>query len=110
MNIDKHSTDLPIIEVRRFLAEYQFFLEGITFARITIRLYEVGDRVEWEQSHYIKTPEQLDPYSPSRTSEDSEEAALNGAIASLTSYYETAVRKGHKPDDDWLVPNAYFAK
>jgi len=57
----------------------------------------------YTQSHAIKTPEQAGPYWTSRPSNDSPGAALHQAIEGLVSYYRQAVKKGHTPDEDWLV-------
>lgn len=64
MNLDSIFDDLPLHNVRTFLAEYAFSLDGIDGTTIVIRLYQLGDKVTWNQSHHIKTPEQLGAYLP----------------------------------------------
>ena len=56
------------------------------------------------RSHAIKTPTQLGPYLPSRTFEDTPEAALCTAVSSITDYFRRAVDAGHVPAEEWLVP------
>ena len=94
---------------RRFLSEYQFNL-GELRPRVTIRLYEnlEARNVEFEQSHYIKTPLQAEPYMTSKYWGDDEGDALGKAINTLTMEYEGAIRSGKEPNDSWLVPNKYW--
>lgn len=54
-------------------------------------------------SHAIKTPLQATPYRTSRPWGDYPAYALHQAVSGLTMYFDEAVRKGHNPDDSWLV-------
>ena len=59
-------------------------------------------------SHYVHTPEQAAPYMTSRTSDDSEAAAIRRAISTTTSFLKMAIRNGHEPQESWLVANKDF--
>ena len=67
-----------------------------------------GAPYHFEVSHYAHTPEQATPYHPSRTSAESESEAIRQAISTTTSYIKSAIRAGHEPSDQWLVPNDRF--
>jgi hypothetical protein len=95
---------------RRLLSEHQFLI-GTLRQRITVRLYQSLERdcVEFEQSHFINTPLQIDAYRTSTPYGDDEDDALRLAVGfCLVQWYEQAVREGHQPDESWLVPNPRF--
>lgn len=94
---------------RKFLGEYKFHL-GTLEPEITIKLYSSfqDTRVQFEQSHFIHTPVQIDAYETSRPFNDNIDAALNQVLFGLTSHYESAVKAGHTPDNSWLVLNPNF--
>jgi hypothetical protein len=94
---------------RRFLSEHHFFVGRLT-QRITIRLYRSLERnwIEYDQSHFIHTPVQIDAYQPSTPFGDDEGEALHTVVFSLTQWYEQAVREGHEPNDSWLEKNPHF--
>lgn len=94
---------------RRLLSTYPFYLGDID-VRIRIHLYEPigGGKVEFEQSHVIKTPCQIDAYRTSRPWNDTEAAALDQVVSGFTRHYEEAVQAGHQPEASWLVVNANF--
>ncbi len=95
---------------RRFVSEYQFFV-GELPQMVAVRLYESLDRnwIEFEQSHFINTPLQIDAYRTSAPYGDNEDDALRLAVGfCLVQWYEQAVGEGHQPDESWLVPNPRF--
>ena len=95
---------------RRFISEHQFFV-GELPQRVTVRLYQSLDRdwIEFEQSHFINTPIQIDAYRTSTPFGDDEDDALHLAVGfCLVQWYEQAVGEGHQPDESWLVPNPRF--
>ena len=95
---------------RRFVSEHQFFV-GELPQRVTVRLYQSldGDWIEFEQSHFINTPLQIDAYRTSTPCGDDEDDALHLAVGfCLVQWYEQAVAEGHQPDESWLVPNPRF--
>ena len=95
---------------RRFVSEHQFFV-GELPQRVTVRLYQSLDRdwIEFEQSHFINTPLQIDAYRTSTPFGDDEDDALHLAVRfCLVQWYEQAVGEGHQPDESWLVPNPRF--
>jgi hypothetical protein len=102
-------SDEIIENPRKLLSEYQFILRDLS-PRITIRLYELigAAGIAFEQSHYIHTPMQAEPYIPSYPLGDYEASALQLAVTSLTQYYNDAVRQGHMPSNEWLSPNEHF--
>lgn len=103
--------DPLVTEARKLLGEYQFdFGEDDAEAKVTIRLWQyLGlEGVHFTMSHRVKTPEQQDPYSPSKSWEDDEASALHTALSALTMYWKMGVRAGHTPNASWLVPNKRF--
>lgn len=103
----KDALNNPAVEYpMQLVGEYKFRLKGI-LTEITIRLYKPfsSDGVEFQQSHFIKTPLQGTEYRTSRPSNSDEGSALHQVVHGLTSHYEAAVRAGHAPSEEWLVPN-----
>jgi hypothetical protein len=92
-------------EPRRLVAEYRFTVGVI--GPVALKLFKDLDSGKFvvEQSHFIKTPEQGDPYGLVEKPFDDEAYALHMTVASLTDYYKTAVKQGHEPSSNWLVPN-----
>jgi hypothetical protein len=62
----------------------------------------------YEVNAHVHTPTQFGPYYPSRTNYETEGLAVSAAIRDFTSFIEGAIRDGHKPSEDWLVPNTDF--
>ena len=101
---------------RKDIENVHIHLQTISFTlpelstRIFVRFYRTPNSslVRYEQSHFIKTPAQLDAYHPSRLHGADLGDAVGQAIIGITSYAKTAVEKGHKPDEAWLVPNSSF--
>src|SRR3990170_7432279 len=82
------------------------FLLGSLATRVCIRLHVGEDGLySWEQSHFIRTPLQIDAYRTSCPSSDTEERAWRAAFRTLTQQYEWALREGYKPENSWLLPN-----
>jgi hypothetical protein len=94
---------------REFISEHQLSLHGIAIP-VTIRLYKSvdGERIEFEQSHYIKTPLQEKPYKTDYSWGVDEKKALTRVMRTINEHYDEAVRKGHKSSESWLIPNEYF--
>lgn len=101
--------DLPVENISNEGSQYSFKLRGIPIT-ITVRLYrrEVRGPVWFEQSHWIKTPEQIGPYRTSRPFNDDEGSALRQAVTGLTQFYNIAVKAGHEPSNAWLIENKNF--
>jgi len=101
--------ETAIDSAKELLKEYQFTLKDISVP-ITIRLFKVfgAEGVHFTQSHFIHTPVQIDKYTTSRPCNDSLGAALHQVVFGFTSNYDVAVKKGHKPDAAWLIPNPNF--
>ncbi|WP_025591059.1 hypothetical protein [Agrobacterium tumefaciens] len=95
------------IEVVEFLPmSVGFRLRGIPTV-ITIRLEPIADGyTRFHRSHAIHTPSQIGPYRPSRDFDDEAAYAMNRAIKSIVDYYLEAVRAGHTPRAEWLVPSS----
>lgn len=70
---------------------------------ITLKRSDVG--IEFTQSHFIKTPLQIDAYRTSRPWNDTPGRALRQVITGLADHYGDAVRAGRAPDESWLVPH-----
>ena len=96
-------------EPRRLLREYQFFVGEIPVA-ITIGLYELigSKQIEFDQSHFIRTPDQIAPDTTIVRAWDSEGDALEAAISPFVEDYGAAVAEGYKPRESWLVRNEDF--
>jgi len=98
-----------ISDQRILLYECHFRLGKLT-PNIKVRIFYIIGYPEsyfYDQSHFIQTPIQVSLYSPSSFA-SSPRMALNGAIESLQSFYNAAIREGHVPDDNWLVANEDF--
>lgn len=107
---DVFTTDADAIDVAKELVkEYQFTLKDIS-TPITIRLYRVfgAEGIHFTQSHFIHTPVQAGKYATSRPWNDDLGAALHQVVSGITQYYNQAVKKGHAPDEAWLIPNERF--
>jgi hypothetical protein len=91
------------------IKQYQFSLKGIP-TTITVRLlrYFGSDKIHFTQSHYIKTPTQIDAYVTSHPYNNDADSALSQVVTGFTRFYSEAVSKGHAPSKDWLVANEYF--
>ena len=62
----------------------------------------------YEVNAHVHTPTQFGPYYPSRTNFQTESLAVSAAISDFTCFIEGAINQGHKPSEDWLVPNTDF--
>jgi len=80
--------------------------------RIKIKIYisnvTPSAPFHFEVSHNVHTPKQAGPYYPSRTSFESKCEAIRQAISTTTSFIKDALRAGHEPSENWLVPNDDF--
>lgn len=86
---------------------YAFRLKGMsTVVTVTLTPNAETGWVDYKLSHYIKTPEQMSKYVPSRQSGDYLEYALQRGVTTITDFYKIAVRNGHIPDDSWLIANS----
>ena len=94
---------------RRLVDEYAFSLEGIP-EMIRVRLYRVvGEQwIEMEQSHYLQTPGMASPVVSETGRYSSREEALDDVLHGFTEGYQGAVKAGHRPDVNWLLPNRDF--
>lgn len=80
--------------------------------RVRIRLVKrlADDKVGFEQSHFIRTPAQADPYTTNQRWAETEVDALEAAIRTLTRECESTIKQGHPPDASWLVENPNFQR
>jgi hypothetical protein len=103
--------DDPAIELpRQFVSEFKFSLKDIG-VEIRIKIYRFlsSSKFGFEQSHYIKTPQQGGPYRPGLAAFGNEAAALHQAVQSIMTHYEPAVQAGIEPCDEWMIPNQCFS-
>ncbi len=71
--------------------------------------YPINDEnIHFETSHFIHAPNKAGAYTTSRTSESTEEIALERAISTITEPYDSAISEGYIPSADWLVKNDFF--
>lgn len=97
-------------DVRILVREASFYLESLQ-TEIRIRLYirpEDEQTLYYETSHHLKTPLHRDRVASDRNYGASEAEAFHAAMTSLTDPYDDAVMSGHRPSEDWLVPNRFF--
>ena len=94
-----------ILGARRLVAEYNFRLEGI-LTPIRIWIYEgiTGDWVEAEQDYFLQAPGMKEPAVPESARYATAEEALREIVGGFREGYEQAVKAGHEPDSDWLMP------
>ena len=79
---------------------------------VKIKIYRTRlngmDLFDFSVSHHVHGPEQAGPYTPSRTTEDSERIAIDRAISTTTAFIKSNIQAGHTPSEDWLVQNEFF--
>ena len=99
-----------IVQAYKLVGEYKIYLEWANdYQFVKFRIYERPDgRFEFEQSHYIKTPDQASHYVTSRTAENDADYALKRGVGTIMDYYSLAVQKGQQPKKTWFVPNKDF--
>lgn len=104
--------DESINSLKKVIGEYHFRLNKISDIKIKIRLFKyIGindENVHFETSHFILAPNKAGAYTTSRTSEATEEIALERAISIITEPYDSAIREGYTPSTDWLIKNEFF--
>jgi len=100
----------PLIHQQRFLITEMIFQLGQIPTPIRIRCYrEAGsERVTCEQSHYLQTPLQAEPSFENSDDHPSVDAALAAITDEMVTRYRQAEQAGHRPNDDWLLPNRDF--
>jgi hypothetical protein len=110
--LDRHKY---IVESFVLVRELKIFLNlGPDFfhPKIRIKIWKssVNSREPYHftVSHNVRTPTQASPYYPSITQATTESEAIKSAISATTSFLVGAISGGHKPSDDWLVPNEDF--
>ena len=98
-----------IIGAREFRAEYRFQL-GIIPVTVSIRFYRrISDgNVEFEQSHFIRTPLDKGLRIAGKVFYKTIALALEEAVNSFTVPYNQAIDRGFDPDPSWLAPNESF--
>lgn len=104
--IDEAFNDEAIERSEKTESGYSFWLKGIP-VEVSVVLSVNPNRggYNFHLSHFIKTPSQIGPYRPSRPWGDDEAYSLHLAITAITQYYSQAVKEGHSPSVEWLVPN-----
>ena len=107
--IDDAVSHRTLRDARIFVSEVSFRL-GDLAPKITVRLFRYpGDgEVYFEQSHFIKIPEQKSPDEDILRSDNNEAYALTHAVEALIRPYEAALAEGLEPSDSWLVRNDDF--
>jgi|SRR5579862_2265386 len=100
-------TGEDIVLSGKVVGEYYIYLEWENdYQTIRFRISERPDgRFDFEQSHYIKTPDQASHYSTSKTTENTVDYALKRAVGTIMDYYTPAVKKGLTPNKKWFVAN-----
>lgn len=101
-----------INSLKKVIGEYHFRLNEISDIKIKIRLFKYcginDENIHFETSHFIHAPNKAGAYTTSRTSESTEEIALERAISTITEPYDSAISEGYIPSADWLVKNDFF--
>ncbi len=101
-------------KIKKLVATFFIEFAGIDIP-IKIYVFEAitnndvhSEKYTYESSHFIYTPDQVDPYTFYDQEAETIDAALFAAKRRLYSYYNIAVGKGHSPDNTWLSPNEYL--
>jgi hypothetical protein len=104
--IDDAVSNRTLRDAKIFLSEVAFRLGDLS-PKIRVRLFRYpGDReVYFEQSHFVKIPDQATSGEALLKSDKDEAYALTHAVEALTHPYEAALAKGREPSDSWLMPN-----
>jgi hypothetical protein len=109
LTIDSAFSDEYVRDAREFIAEYEFRVgELFTPIRVRISRRVAKNDFVFEQSHFIKTPAQYTAYAASEPFADNPAKAVHDAVRSVTSFYDSAMKRGHKPSESWLVRNETF--
>lgn len=99
-----------IYELKKLVNVYEFYLSAFSEpVKVTVEIYHASDMTnpyQFSLSHYVRTPLQAGPYVPSAPYYASEAIALSQAIEAITSFIKAAVREGHEPRAEWLVPRS----
>ena len=104
--IDDAVSNRTLRDVKILLSEVSFRLGDLT-PKIRVRLFRYpGDReVYFEQSHFVKIPDQSSSDEAFLRSDKDEAYALTHAVEALTHSYEAALAGGLEPSDSWLILN-----
>jgi hypothetical protein len=107
--IDSAFADGYVQDARELVAQYSFRVgELSTPIRIRISRRIAQHDFIFEQSHFIKTPAQYTAYAASQPFADDQAKATSDAVRSITSFYESATKRGHIPSESWFVANQSF--
>lgn len=104
--IDDALSNKILSDTKIFVREVSFRL-GDLAPKIRVRLFRYpGDtEVYFEQSHFVRVPDQ-GVYKEVFLKSDKDEAyALTHAVEALTHPYEAALAGGLEPSDSWLILN-----
>jgi hypothetical protein len=104
--IDDAVSNRTLRDAKIFVREVCFRLGNLT-PKIRVRLFRYpGDReVYFEQSHFIKIPDQRTSDEAFLKSDKDEAYALTHAVEALIHQYETALAEELEPSDSWLILN-----
>ena len=104
--IDDAVSNRTLRDVKIFLSEVSFRLGDLT-PKIRVRLFRYpGDReIYFQQSHFLKIPDQKISDEALLKSDKDEAYALSHAVEAFTHPYEAAVAEGREPSDSWLILN-----
>ena len=104
--IDDAVSNRTLRDVKIFVSEVSFRLGDLT-PKIRVRLFRYpGDReVYFEQSHFVKIPDQRTSDEAFLKSDKDEAYALTHAVEALIHPYEAALSEGLEPSDSWLILN-----
>jgi hypothetical protein len=93
-------------DAKIFVSEVSFRLGDLT-PKIRVRLFRYpGDReVYFEQSHFVKIPDQRTSDEAFLKSDKDAAYALTHVVEALTHAYEAALAEGLEPSDSWLILN-----
>jgi hypothetical protein len=110
--LDEHKY---IVESYVLVRELKIFLNvGVDdfYPKIRIKIWKSSinssEPFHFTVSHNVHTPTQFGPYYPSVAQAVTESQAIDSAISAITKFLVSAIKEGHEPSDDWLVPNEDF--
>ena len=111
LKVEEFLKEGRIAEIRHVLSEVEFVPTGFQKpVRIKINRYAPSDETSYfyQTSHFPHTPLQNSPYISSDPWESTAAAAAMRAVGEMLSFLEEAKSRGHEPQDDWLVDNAFW--
>jgi hypothetical protein len=100
---------MAVNRIHKEVARYRVYFHGLRTPVMIIVWHDAfTNQISVEYSHEIKTPQQINPYSPdfieAYDRAGSTDAIVAKMVSVMDSFYAGAVAAGHQPEEAWLVP------